>query len=79
MTNIEKNIKVEILMHPLIEVIMFLWKEFTKSEEYLIMRHKKTTWRIKLMEASLLSFEYHPSDRLLYKDGRYIGTHKYIF
>ena len=69
--------KVDILIHPLIEVIMFLWKEFSKSEEYLIMRHKKTTWRIKLMEASLLSFEYHPSDRLLYMEGKYLGTHIY--
>lgn len=54
------------MIHPTCEIIMFLWKEFTKKGEYLQLRHKRSLWTIKLFDYQLLSLYFYPLENKLY-------------
>lgn len=54
------------MIHPTCEIIMFLWKEFTKKGEYLRLRHKRSLWTIKLFDYQLLSLYFYPLENKLY-------------
>lgn len=52
---------------------MFMWKEFTKRGNYLQIRYKKITWKIKILDSIILSFKFLPSKEVLYLDGTFLG------
>ena len=57
----EDLVAVEILLHNLKSIRMFLWKNFGKDFINLFLRYKKITWKLKIMHSDLLHFDYHLS------------------
>ena len=57
----EDLVAVEILLHNLKTIRMFLWKNFEKDFINLFLRYKKITWKLKIMHSDLLHFDYHLS------------------
>ena len=71
----EDQVMVEVLIHPLCEVTMFMWKEFRRKGNYLQIRYKKITWRIRILDSIILSFKFLPLEKSLYLDGTFLGKH----
>ena len=69
----EDQVMVEVLIHPLCEITMFMWKEFTRKSDYLHIRYKKITWKIRIMDSLILSFKFVPLEKSLYLDGIFLG------
>ena len=69
----EDQVMVEVLIHPLCEITMFMWKEFTRKGDYLHIRYKKITWKIRIMDSLILSFKFVPLEKSLYLDGIFLG------
>ena len=71
----EDQVMVEVLIHPLCEVTMFMWKEFRRKGNYLQIRYKKITWKIRILDSIILSFKFLPLEKSLYLDGTFLGKH----
>ena len=50
-------VKIEILLHPLKNVLMFVWKTFDKQCQTLYIRWKKVTWKLQIIQGCI--FEFH--------------------
>ena len=57
----EDLVAMEILLHKLKSIRMFLWKNFEKDFINLFLRYKKITWKLRIMHSDLLHFDYHLS------------------
>ena len=62
--------KVEIILNPKIEIIMFVWKEFLKTGPYLFLRYKRVTWKVTICSEKIISFEYDTNSNELLKNSR---------
>ena len=61
----EDLVAVEVLLHKLKSIRMFLWKCFEKDYINLFLRYRKITWKLRIMHSDLLHFDYHLSRKCL--------------
>ena len=61
----EDLVSVEVLLHKMKAIRMFMWKSFESEYISLYLRHKKITWTLKIMNGNLLNFDYYLSKNLL--------------
>ena len=61
----EDLVAVEVLLHKLKSIRMFLWKYFEKDYINLFLRYRKITWKLRIMHSDLLHFDYHLSRKCL--------------
>ena len=61
----EDLVAVEVLLHKLKSIRMFLWKYFEKDSINLFLRYRKITWKLRIMHSDLLHFDYHLSRKCL--------------
>ena len=57
----EDLVAVEVLLHKLKSIRMFLWKDFEKDYINLFLRYRKITWKLRIMHSDLIHFDYHLS------------------
>ena len=61
----EDLVAVEVLLHKLKSIRMFLWKDFKKDYINLFLRYKKITWKLRIIHSDILHFDYHLSRKSL--------------
>ena len=61
----EDLVAVEVLLHKLKSIRMFLWKDFEKDYINLFLRYRKITWKLRIMHSDLIHFDYHLSRKSL--------------
>ena len=52
---------------------MFMWKEYTAKSSFLTIRYKKSTWKIKLLDKPIITFEFDHKKTSLSMNGCFIG------
>ena len=52
---------------------MFMWREFTRKGPTLTIRFQKTTWTIRLVDTTMLSFSFDHKRTELSSNGSFIG------
>ena len=62
----EDFVQIDILHHVKAEIIMFLWKTLDKNGNHLFLRHRNSTWKLKITKSHLFHFEYNPVKRELH-------------
>ena len=66
----EDAIQLEVLIHPVREVIVFIWKTYEKTGVYVHIRYKRCLWTCKVVENKLTCLTFHLKDNSLYVDGK---------
>lgn len=61
----EDQVQIDILHHFKEEIIMFLWKTMDKAGDHLCLRHRNSTWKLKIAKINLFHFEYNPIEKEL--------------
>ena len=51
-------VKIEILLHPIKNVFLFVWKTFGKSSQTLHIRYKKVTWTVNFIQGCILNLNF---------------------
>ena len=57
---------------------MFMWREFTNKGPVLIIRFKKTTWTIRLVDSTMISFSFDHKRTELSSNGSFIGNNFFM-
>lgn len=56
----EDQVQIDILHHFKEEIIMFLWKTMDKTGDHLFLRHRNSTWKLKISKSNFFHFDYNP-------------------
>ena len=51
--------QLEVLIHPDVDILLYIWKEFKKDESYVFLRHQKTTWTFPVANGNIFEIKYH--------------------
>ena len=55
----EDSCKLEVLLHDHLEIVMYVWKEFKRYEQYVFIRYMKTTWNMRIQNGTKLDMQYN--------------------
>ena len=73
------HFQIDILLHPLSTIRVFVWKDISNNgQQWLNIRNKKTTWKVKILSTAVTSIVFQPDDQTLYMDGVFIGKNMFM-
>ena len=58
-------VKIEILLHPIKNVLLFVWKTFAKWGQTLHIRFKKVTWKVNIIQGYLFNLKFTTTNNQL--------------
>ena len=61
----EDLVRIELLLHPMKNVFLFIWKTFEKNDQAIFIRYKKVTWKLMVDNSCIFQFEFCTSNNVL--------------